>query len=262
MCSSLRRVGVASRPCNPAGSGTIKEEKRDEQAVSVRVEDRDRAVRVVLLDRPSKRNAIDLPMVEGIHEALGSAPGAAMVIGSTERAAFSAGADLGATAPERAEVSDRLYGLYHVMRTSSVILLAGASGHAVGGGAQLMIACDLRIVAPDVSIRFMGPGHGLAVGAWGLPSLVGRGRAMDLCLSMRSVDAKEALAMGLVDRVEAEPLEAAIAYATHLSSLDREAVTTLKRVVGEPDQMAALRMERRHNSGWDGSVPSQHTKAK
>ena len=222
--------------------------------MTVRVEDHDHGVRVALLDRPAKRNAIDTSVVEGIREALNTAPGNMMVLGSTDRSAFSSGVDLGLGERDRAEVSDHLYSLYQAMRATPIVLLAAASGHAVGGGAQLLIACDIRIVDASASIRFMGPGHGLAVGAWGLPSLVGRGRAMDLCLSMRPVDATEALQIGLVDRVVEEPLETAITYATAISHLDQGAVAAVKKVVAASDRGDGLRLERDYNARWDGSV--------
>ena len=84
-------------------------------------------------------------------------------------------------------------------------MLAALDGPAIGGGLQLAITCDLRIAAPAAWLQARGPGHGLAVAAWGLPTLVGRSRALDLCLTGRRVDAQEALAIGLVDRVEDDP---------------------------------------------------------
>src|SRR4029450_12728200 len=87
-------------------------------------------------------------------------------------------------------------------------------------------------------IRFAGAGHGLAVGAWGLGSLVGRGRAMDLCLSMREGSADEATAIGLVDRVADDPDAVALRLATQVTRLDRAAVARVKRLVrpGGPGQ--------------------------
>jgi enoyl-CoA hydratase len=223
--------------------------------LTVRVEDHPEGVRVVLLDRPEKRNAINIDVVDGIRRAVDTAPGAALVLGSTGSASFSSGADLGISDKTRSEVSRKLYALYQAMQSSPSILLAAASGHAVGAGAQLLIACDLRFVAPDATIRFMGPLHGLAVGAWGLPSLVGRGRAMDLCLSMRSISSDEALAIGLVDRVVDSPIQTAFEYARKILELDQDAVAATKKVIATTDRSEALKMESGHNARWDGSVP-------
>jgi enoyl-CoA hydratase/carnithine racemase len=224
------------------------------EEMSVHVEDRD-GVRVVLLDRPSKRNALDMSMVEGIREAIVSAPRTAVVLGSTDPRSFSAGADLDLTDRDRAALSDALYELYLFMRATSKVLIAAASGHAVGGGAQLLISSDLRLAGPETVIRFVGPGHGLVVGAWGLPSLIGRGRAMDLCLSTRSVGADEALAIGLVDRVVDEPIDRAIEYGARVSDLDPAAAASVKRVIAVTDVGDALSLERAENSAWDGAIP-------
>src|SRR5919108_254958 len=83
-----------------------------------------------------------------------------------------------------------------------------------GAGAQLAVAADLRVASPGARIQVAGPGHGLAVAAWSLPSLIGRGRAMDLCLTMRPVGAEEALRIGLVDRLEDDAAAAGLALAS------------------------------------------------
>jgi len=224
-------------------------------SAALRIEDDPRGFRTILIDRPATRNSIDRAVADGLREAIVGAPEASVVIGSTDPRAFSAGADLDLDDAERASVSDSLYALYQEMRASPRIIIAALSGSAVGGGAQLMIASDIRIAAADLVVRFMGPGHGLAVGAWGLPSLIGRGRALDLCLSMRPVLADEALAMGLIDRLAEDPLPEAIDYAAHVARLDSGAVRTLKRVVGLSVADGALAEERAHNATWDGSIP-------
>lgn len=211
-------------------------------------------VPVVLLDRPERLNALNMEVIEGIAEALHSA-GPCLVLGSTDSRSFSSGADLTLADPERAALSDALYRLYMEMRRSDTVIVAAANGHALGGGAQLLIACDIRVVGPDTTIRFIGAGHGLVVGAWGLPSLVGRGRATELCLSTRPVGADEALRIGLVDRVASDPLEEALTLASSLLHLDPAAVVGVKRIVSIPDPIAALEHERELNSEWSGFVP-------
>src|SRR5260370_34641559 len=85
-------------------------------------------------------------------------------------------------------------------------VMAAVGGPAVAGGAQLATAADLRIAGPAARFRWIGPpGRDLAVGAWVLPDLGGRGRASELAMTGRWLDAAEALALGLVHPVEAEP---------------------------------------------------------
>lgn len=212
-------------------------------------------VRQVLLNRPDRRNAINLEMVSELARAI-AGPGARMVIlGSTSEEALSAGVDLDLPDEERAQVSRALYRLYESMRSSEAIVVTGVTGHAVGGGAQLVIASDVRVGNPSASIRFVGPGHGLAVGAWGLPGLIGRGRALDLTLGMRTVDAESALAIGLIDRIEDRPLDWALAFARHLTALPPGVAAAIKRIVAIPDPIQALRAERAHNDRWDGHMP-------
>src|SRR5260370_41436761 len=98
-------------------------------------------------------------------------------------------------------------------------VMAAVGGPAVAGGAQLATAADLRIAGPAARFRWIGPpGRDLAVGAWVLPDLVGRGRAAELAMTGRWVDAAEALALGLVNRVEPDPLAAAEAPAAALAA--------------------------------------------
>jgi enoyl-CoA hydratase/carnithine racemase len=208
------------------------------------------------LDRPERRNALDRELVDALIEAF-EAPGEPVVLlGSTSRAAFCAGADLRLEDSERAAVSDLLYVLYERMTACEAIVVAMLPGPAVGGGAQIAIAADLRVASPDARLQIAGPGHGLAVAAWSLPSLVGRGRAMDLCLTMRSVDADEALAIGLVDRVATDLDGAALELAAELARLDPAAAARVKRVVWDAAAAAAaLEAERSNNrAAWTGAM--------
>jgi enoyl-CoA hydratase/carnithine racemase len=207
------------------------------------------------LDRPAKRNAVDRELAEALVEAFGSSDAKVVILGSSGPEAFCAGLDLSLEPAERVAVSDLLYETYERMLASPAPIVASIPGPAIGGGAQLAIAADLRVAGPTAQIRFAGPGHGLAVGAWGLGSLVGRGRAMDLCLSMRPVSADEAAAIGLVDRVAHDPDAEALELATRLARLDLPAVTRVKRLVASDDLLEALRRERRDNAAtWMGEI--------
>jgi enoyl-CoA hydratase/carnithine racemase len=208
------------------------------------------------LDRPERRNALDRPLLEALLDAFAAPEEPVVVLGSTTPEAFCSGADLRLQDAERAEVSDLLYELYGRITSSDAIVVAALDGPAVGGGAQLAIAADLRLAARTARIRLAGPGHGLAVGAWGLPSLVGRGRAMDLCLTMRPVDAEEALRIGLVDRVVDDASAAAVELAAELATLDPAAAARVKRVAwASARALEALEVERAENrAAWSGSM--------
>src|SRR5919199_692014 len=196
------------------------------------------------LNRPDQLNAINMPLVRALNAAFDSVDARAVVLGSSSQA-FCSGADLDIEDEERARVSDLLYELYEKMVKLPVPIVVAMNGHAVGAGMQLAVAGDLRIAGPETKMRVAGPKHGLAVAAWGLPSLVGRGRALDLCLTMRSVEAKEAMDIGLVDRIEQDPGEAAVELASAFARLDATAVSRVKRVATEASSfLDALREER------------------
>jgi enoyl-CoA hydratase len=208
------------------------------------------------LNRPDRLNAIDLPMVTALMESFDEPGARAVVLGSTSSGAFCAGIDLDIDDAERALVSDRLYELYEKMLTLPVPIVVVIDGHTVGAGAQLAIAGDLRVAGPKTKMRVAGPGHGLAVAAWGLPSLVGRGRALDLCLTMRVVEAEEALRTGLVDRVEEDPGAVALDLAAGFAALDPASAGRVKRLVnGANWLLERLREERAGNrAAWTGSI--------
>ena len=220
---------------------------------------RDRPAAGVLrlrFDRPERRNALDRSMVQALLDAFAEPEEPVVLLGSTTRDAFCAGADLRLADDERAAVSDLLYELYGRMTACDAIVVAALDGPAVGGGAQLAIAADLRVASPGARIQVAGPGHGLAVAAWALPSLVGRGRAMDLCLTMRPVGAEEAVRIGLVDRLADDAAAAGLALATELAELDAAAAARVKRVAwASALALDALEDERAGNrAAWSGSM--------
>lgn len=220
----------------------------------MRVEEREDGVVALWLDRPAARNALDHASVEALEAGFGL-PARAFVLGSNDPRWFCAGADLNLADSERAVLSDRLYVLYRTMVSLGAPIVVAVAGPAIGGGAQLAVASDLRIGSRSARFRFPGPGHGLAVGAWALPSLIGRGRAIDLCLTMRPVEAEEAMSIGLLDRLESDPRAAACATAAALAKLDRSAAARVKTVTRTATGLLrALDTERAGNADWSGSV--------
>lgn len=224
--------------------------------VEVRVDHPVRGITRIRLNRPAQRNAVNASMVETLHEVFRSARAGVVVLAGSTDGAFSSGVDLSLSDEERWRVSDRLYELYALMLRSPVPIIASIEGAAVGGGAQLALASDVRIASPRAWLQFRGVGHGLAVGAWGLPSLVGRGRALTMCWSMERVAAATALQDGLVDAVEDATESAAMAMAGHLLHLNLGAVSRVKRVVGLAAGLDTALAEERHANrlAWAGSM--------
>ncbi|HJK91222.1 MAG TPA: crotonase/enoyl-CoA hydratase family protein [Polyangiaceae bacterium LLY-WYZ-15_(1-7)] len=175
---------------------------------SVRVE-RDGAVTTVVLDRPARRNAVDRATAEALAEAFRAfdaddAQQVAVLHG--DHGTFCAGADLKAIAegaPNRLEPDgDGPMGPSRMRLSKPVI--ASIAGHAVAGGLELALWCDLRVVEEDAVLGVFCRRWGVPLidgGTVRLPHVVGLGRALDLILTGRPVDAEEALAMGLANRV-------------------------------------------------------------
>jgi enoyl-CoA hydratase/carnithine racemase len=175
----------------------------------LQVEDHPAGYRWLRLARPERRNALDPPFLAAVRDALLAEPGAPVLLGSTDPQVFCAGADLTISDAERSVVSDLIYQTCETMVTRPGPVIAVITGPAVGGGAQLAAASDMRIAGPGARLRFIGPpGLDLAVGAWLLPDLIGRGAALDITLTGRWVEAAEALALGLVNRVTDDPMRA------------------------------------------------------
>jgi enoyl-CoA hydratase len=188
----------------------------------------DGPVSVVTLNRPEKRNALNLQLVEALSAQLDELAvrdglRAVVLTGAGDKA-FVAGADIAELRERGAEES--LAGinssLFRKVEEFPWPVFAAVRGWALGGGLELAMACDVRVAGR--SARFGQPELNLGIlpaagGMHRLPALVGMGCAKDLVLTGRLVDAAEALAMGLVsrvvedERVLEETLEAARASA-------------------------------------------------
>lgn len=157
-------------------------------------------------------NALSVPLLDGLHAALDAAEAAGnvkvMIVSSALDGFFAAGADIKHLAKIDAEsfagygaqmraVNDRI-------AAAPWLSVAAVDGLALGGGLELAMACTLRVSGPRARYGLPEVRLGLIPGAGGtqrLPSLVGRGRALDIMLTARQVPADEALAIGLVDRL-------------------------------------------------------------
>jgi enoyl-CoA hydratase len=202
----------------------------------------------LLLSRPGQRNALVPGMVTALTEAMRADSDAVVLLGSAGRRVFCAGADLSLPIADRAVVSNLLYECYEHMITRPGPVIVVLAGPAVGGGAQLAAAADLRIAGPAGRLRFTGPpGGGLAVGAWILPDLVGRGAALELTLTGRWVAATEALALGLVHQVEDDPDRAAADAAEALVAAGSQGSGRIKAITSAGGLLDRLHAERNAN---------------
>ncbi|MFN2524772.1 MAG: crotonase/enoyl-CoA hydratase family protein [Actinomycetota bacterium] len=177
-------------------------------AVSV---ERHGPVFVVTIDRPEVKNAVDRPTAEALADAFRqfeAAEDASVGVLYGAHGTFCAGADLKALAgdPERVNrispEGDAPMGPTRMRLSKPTI--AAIEGHAVAGGAELALWCDLRVAAEDAILGFFDRRWGVPLidgGTVRLPRLIGQSRALDLVLTGRPVGGNEALQMGLVNRV-------------------------------------------------------------
>jgi enoyl-CoA hydratase/carnithine racemase len=197
---------------------------------------------VLTIDRPDVRNAIDQALAERIGRAVTEAGDdpelRAVVLTGGGDEVFVAGGDLkefGGLAPDE-------HGAEHILDMGLALgaieacplpVIAALQGDAFGGGAELVVLCDLCVMEEHAGIHFRHAKMGLTP-AWGgtcrLIERVGAGRATDLLLTARRVSAAEALAMGLVHRVAGRGggLAAALGLASEIASSARSSVAAIK----------------------------------
>lgn len=225
---------------------------------TLRIE-RNGPVTTLVLDRASVRNAIDRATADALADAVrafeADASARVLVIHG-DHGTFCAGADLGALArgtPNRVEEGgDGPLGPTRMQPTKPVI--ASIAGHAVAGGLELALFCDLRVAEEDAVLGVFCRRWGVPLidgGTVRLPRIVGLGRALDLVLTGRGVSASEAHAMGLVDRVvpKGTAREAAERLAQEIASSPWTCVLEDRASVYEGldlDFDAAMKNELRH----------------
>jgi enoyl-CoA hydratase len=205
------------------------------------VEETEGAVGLIRLDRPAALNALNAAMigelVAAIERCEADAAIGAMVIAGTDKA-FAAGADVREmAAPAFVEAYQRDYaGALDRVAAARKPLIAAVAGHCLGGGAELAMMCDIVIAAetarfgqPEITLGII-PGFG---GTQRLPRAIGKARAMDLILTGRVMDAREAEAAGLVSRVVAADrlMEEAMGVAARIAGHARSATMTAKECV-------------------------------
>jgi enoyl-CoA hydratase/carnithine racemase len=246
-----------------------------EQRVTVMVTD---GVADVRLNRPEKRNALDNAMFADLitaGERLKTEPGVRAIVLSGEGPDFCAGLDFGAFQAMRdgerlslqvdlppAQGAAKATGqrAAHVWAELPVPVIAAVTGNALGGGLQIALGADIRIVAPDARMSVLEIRWGLIpdmTGSQLLPELVGRDVAKELTFSGRVVSGTEAVALGLATRTDPDPRKAALELA--IAARSPHAIRAAKRLLdlaGRVDLAAGFAAEQKEIGALIGS-PNQ-----
>ena len=194
--------------------------------------ERDGPVLIVTINRPERRNAVDLPTARALFDAFSAFEAddsASVAVLTGAGGAFCAGADLKALAGgergNRVEVggADSFGPMGPTRLRLSKPVIAAIEGHAVAGGAELALWCDLRVMAESAIFGIYCRRFGVPLvdlGTIRLPRLIGHSRAMDLILTGRAVGATEAQTMGLANRVspDGQSLATAVALAKDIAA--------------------------------------------
>ena len=211
-------------------------------------------IATVTVNRPAAMNAMNaatLGELETVVAEIVSNPAirAAIITGAGSKA-FVAGADIAAlrdmTSTEARDLALQAHRIYAAIERSPKPFIAAVNGYALGGGCELAMACDIRLASenakfgqPEINIGIL-PGFG---GTQRLPRLVGKGRALEIILTGDMIDAREALRIGLVNRVTAqdELLVEARKLAGKIAAKGLVALRLCKDAVGNGSEMDLTR---------------------
>lgn len=236
----------------------------------------------VRLNRPDKLNALDPAMFDGLlaaGEEVAANPAVRVVVMSGEGRGFCAGLDLGSfqamadrpqssPAPGRLDdrspgkITNRFQYAAHLWTELPVPVIAAVHGVALGGGMQLALAADIRIVSPDARMSVLEMRWGLIpdmTGTHMLRRLVPLDVAKELVWTGRMVEGEEAVALGLATRSSPDPRQAAMELAAELANKSPDAIRAAKRLLNQSGLVGEAQQyldESREMAGLIGS-PNQ-----
>ena len=193
---------------------------------------RDGDVTVIEIDRHERRNALDTAHCHDLRAALTGTARAIVITGAGS--SFCAGADLGGVYDTA--FRDALYAMLAAVTQVPVPVLAAVNGPAIGAGAQLALACDLRVAAPEATFAIPAARLGIAVNPWTtrrLALLAGTGTAQAMLIGAETLDAGAALRCGLASRLGDRG--AALTWASELAGLAPLSLGYAKKAINQPD---------------------------
>jgi enoyl-CoA hydratase len=195
------------------------------------------AAALVTIDRPERHNAIDGPTASALLDALRRFEADAadvLVLTGAGGAAFCAGADLKAISTLDPGAPGGPLGFTRLAASKPTI--AAISGHCLAGGLELALWCDLRVASPSSTFGCAERRWGVPLidgGTQRLPRVVGTGRALDLILTGRTIDAAEALSFGLLTEVADSYLERALELAAEIAAFPQDTLRSDRQAVLE-----------------------------
>jgi enoyl-CoA hydratase len=191
---------------------------------------------VLTIDRPERRNAVDGPtaalLLDGFQRFAADDTARTLVLTGAGGVAFCAGADLKAISTLNPDAPGGPLGFTRLQSPKPTI--AAIDGWCLAGGFELALWCDLRIASPASTLGCAERRWGVPLidgGTQRLPRIVGQGRALDLVLTGRMVEAGEALAMGLVTELSPDPLDRALELAEELARFPQETMVSDRRAL-------------------------------
>jgi enoyl-CoA hydratase len=203
---------------------------------------REGSAAVITIDRQHRRNAVDGPTAEALHEAYlrfeEDEQARVLILTGAGGVAFCAGADLKATETMRGRLMSTEGPMGFTRLAPSRPTIAAISGYCLAGGLEIALWCDLRIAAEGSTLGFPERRWGVPLidgGTQRLPHVVGLGRALDLILTGRMIDAREAMEFGLVNEVvpAGAHLERALALAEGLAHFPQSTMLADRRAALE-----------------------------
>jgi enoyl-CoA hydratase len=220
--------------------------------MSVRV-DVDHSVATVTLDRPDKRNALSIALRRELTDtlrALSDDASVAVAVITGEGSAFCAGMDtseFGGDAEHKRALYDSSVALFDVLGAFAHPLIGAINGPALGGGCALAAMCDVRIAGPAARFGHPEVSFGVPASYAALLRMAPSQVARELAFTGRTVGAEEALALGIVREVHAEPLARAHALAREMAAHGSVVLANTKRmaIAGVSDAVARAWEEER-----------------
>ncbi len=234
-----------------------------EQRVTVEI---DQHIAIVRLNRPDKHNGMDIPMIEAliatakqlrknrdIRAVILAGEGPSFCAGIDTKSMFAGGSfgKLRAFAPLLKPIANKYQNVSLIWRSLSVPVIAAIHGNCFGAGIQLALGADIRLATPDAKLSVMEAKWGLIPDMGGMLTLrdhLPRDVAFELTATGRIIAAIEAQALGLVTRIEADPLAAAKALAIQIATRSPDASAAAKRMFRESwgaSEWGVLASERR-----------------